>query len=245
VAVILGERNLAGQVDVTRCSGNTMSDDQDHSLDLTQWIEVEAAPDGGILAGVVGEDRVFVWRNGNRLKAYNADCPHLGGTLNKGVVAGATIRCPWHHACFDLSTGQATAAPAFDALLEYPVMFDNYRFSVKSAYAKTARRPGRREASLGAIAIVGGGASGFAAADAIRKLGWQGGSTIFSDEREQPYDRTLLTKDYLEGSLGDDRLPIARHSLPDLGVDFEGGATVEQIDPGNKRAVVERGRATP
>ena len=75
--VFLGERNLARQVSVTGYSGNTMSDDQDHNLDLSQWIEVEAAPDGGTLAGVVGEDRVFVWRNGNRLKAYNADCPHL------------------------------------------------------------------------------------------------------------------------------------------------------------------------
>jgi NADPH-dependent 2,4-dienoyl-CoA reductase/sulfur reductase-like enzyme len=36
------------------------------------------------------------------------------------------------------------------------------------------------------MAIIGGGAAGFAAADAIRKLGWQGGLTIFSEEYEQP-----------------------------------------------------------
>jgi nitrite reductase/ring-hydroxylating ferredoxin subunit len=79
-----------------------MSDDQnDNRLDLTQWTEIEEVPDSGILAGVVGEDQVFVWRNGNRLKAYSADCPHLGGPLNMGIVVGATIRCPWHHACFD------------------------------------------------------------------------------------------------------------------------------------------------
>jgi NADPH-dependent 2,4-dienoyl-CoA reductase/sulfur reductase-like enzyme/nitrite reductase/ring-hydroxylating ferredoxin subunit len=222
-----------------------MSDDQDHNLDLTQWIEVEAAPDGGTLAGVVGEDRVFVWRNGNRLKAYNADCPHLGGPLNKGVVAGATIRCPWHHACFDLATGEATAAPAFDALLEYAVTLDDDRFSVKPAHAKTPRRTGRREDSLGTMAIVGGGAAGFAAADAIRKLGWRGGVTIFSEEREQPYDRTLLTKDYLEGSFGDDRLPIARHCLADLGVDFEGDESVQQIEPGNKRLRLANGDERP
>jgi nitrite reductase/ring-hydroxylating ferredoxin subunit len=101
-----------------------MSDDQnDNRLDLTQWSEIEEVPDGGILAGVVGEDSVFVWRNGNRLKAYSATCPHLGAPLNKGIVIGATIRCPWHHACFDLATDEATAAPAFDALLEYPVTF--------------------------------------------------------------------------------------------------------------------------
>ena len=198
--VFLGERNLARQVGVTRYPGNTMSDDQDHNLDLTQWIEVEAAPDGRILAGVVGEDRVIVWRSGNRLKAYSADCPHLGGPLNEGVVAGLTIRCPWHHACFDLTTGEATAAPAFDALHEYVLTLDDDRFCVKSAHARTRRHPGRREASPGTMAIIGGGAAGFAAADAIRKLGWRGGLTIFSEEREQPYDRTRLRHENCGGS---------------------------------------------
>ena len=125
-------------------------------------------------------------------------------------------------------TGEATAAPAFDALLEYPVTLDDDRFSVKPARAKTPRCTGRREDSLGTMAIVGGGAAGFAAADAIRKLGWRGGVSIFSEEGEQPYDRTLLTKDYLEGAFGDDRLPIARHSLADLGVDFEGDESVDK-----------------
>jgi apoptosis-inducing factor 3 len=213
-----------------------MSDDQnDNRVDLTQWTEIEEVPDCAILAGVVGEGHVFVWRNGNRLKAYSADCPHLGGPLNKGIVVGATIRCPWHHACFDLETQEAAAAPAFDALLEYPVTIEDNRFSVKPARAQTFHCIGRHEVSLWTMAIVGGGAAGFAAADAIRKLGWRGGVTIFSDEAELPYDRTLLTKDYLEGAFGDDRLPIARHSLVDLGVDFEADASVQQIEPEHKR----------
>ena len=208
---------------------------------MTQWTEIEEVPDGGILAGVVGEDHVFVWRTGNRLKAYSADCPHLGGPLNKGIVVGATIRCPWHHACFDFETEEATAAPAFDALLEYPVTIDDNRFSAKPASAQIFRRIGRHEVSLGTMAIVGGGAAGFAAADAIRKIGWRGGVTIFSDEAEQPHDRTLLTKDYLEGAFGDDRLPIARHSLVDLGVDFQGDASVQQIEPEHKRLRLANG----
>ena len=69
-----------------------MSDDQkDIGLDLTQWAKVERVPEGEILAGVVGKDRVFVWRNGNDLKAYGASCPHLGAPLNEGIVVGATI----------------------------------------------------------------------------------------------------------------------------------------------------------
>jgi nitrite reductase/ring-hydroxylating ferredoxin subunit len=105
-----------------------MNEDQNgNRVDLTQWTVVGGVPDGGILAGGVGEDRVFVWRNGNSLKAYSANCPHLGAPLSEGIVVGATIRCPWHHACFDLATGEAIAAPAFDALLEYPVTFEGSR----------------------------------------------------------------------------------------------------------------------
>jgi hypothetical protein len=77
----------------------------------------------------------------------------------EGIVVGATIRCPWHHACFDLTTGEATAAPAFDALLEYAVTLDDDRFCVKPAHAKTPRRNGRREDSLGTMAIVGSAGS--------------------------------------------------------------------------------------
>jgi NADPH-dependent 2,4-dienoyl-CoA reductase/sulfur reductase-like enzyme/nitrite reductase/ring-hydroxylating ferredoxin subunit len=222
-----------------------MSDDQkENRFDLTQWIDVERVPDGGIVAGDVGNKHVFVWRSGSRLKAYGADCPHLGGPLNKGIVVGGSVRCPWHHACFKLATGEATSAPAFDSLLEYPVVLQDTRFSVKPAPGKAPIRAANRRASPETMMIIGGGAAGFAAADAIRKLGWAGGITMFSEEGEQPYDRTLLTKDYLEGSFGDDRLPIAQHSLSDLGVDFE-VETVEHIDPENKRVHLGNGDQRP
>ena len=222
-----------------------MSDDHENILlDLTQGIEVERVPNGEILAGTVGKDRVFVWRQGKRLKAYSANCPHLGGPLDKGILEAAAIRCPWHHACFDLATGEATAAPAFDALLEYPVTLDTSCFSVKTPNGQTRRPVRQRDPSSETMAIVGGGAAGFAAADALRKRGWRGEIAVFSDEAEQPYDRTLLTKDYLEGAFGDDRLPIARHSLADLGVYFE-AESVQHIDPENKRLRLENGNERP
>jgi NADPH-dependent 2,4-dienoyl-CoA reductase/sulfur reductase-like enzyme/nitrite reductase/ring-hydroxylating ferredoxin subunit len=222
-----------------------MSDDQDKNrLDLTQWIEVERVPDGGIVAGIVGDYRVFVWRTGRRLKAYSADCPHLGGPLNEGIVVGDSVRCPWHHACFNLATGEATAAPAFDALLEYPVVLEDTHFTVKPAPGTAPAPVANRRASTDTMVIVGGGAAGFAAADAIRKLGWTGSVTIYSEEGEQPYDRTLLTKDYLEGSFGDERLPIAQHSLGDLGVDFD-VETVQHIDRESKRLRLRNGDERP
>jgi apoptosis-inducing factor 3 len=223
-----------------------MSDDQDEILlDLTQPTDVDRVPDGGILAGKVGEDRVFVWCDGNGVKAYGATCPHLGAPLDTGIVTEGTIRCPWHHACFNLATGEATAAPAFDALIQYAVTLDGERFSVKAPGAQTPQPTWPRQPALGTMAIVGGGAAGFAAADAIAKLGWPGEITLFSDEAHEPYDRTLLTKDYLDGALGDDRLSIARHSLSDLGVTFERHTRVERIDPEHKRLRLATGEERP
>lgn len=213
-----------------------MSDDQDDKpLDFTQWTGLEAAPDGGIVAGVVGKERIFVWRQGASLRAYGATCPHLSGPLDQGIVADGQIRCPWHHACFDLSTGEAAAAPAFDALKAYPVAVEGSRFKVGTAEDPAARRLNPPDASLGTMAIVGGGAAGFAAADALRKLGWAGAISMMSEEADEPYDRTLLTKDFLEGTFGDEWLPIARHSLADLAVDFHRGARVQAIDAAGKR----------
>jgi len=91
------------------------------------------------------------------------------------------------------------------------------------------------------MAIVGGGAAGFAAADTLRKLGGRGVIALFSEEEEQPYDRALLTKDYLEGSFGDERLPIAQHDLADLGVTFHGGVRVDRIDPKARRLRLTNG----
>ncbi len=218
-----------------------MSDKQhDDSRDLTQWTSLEAAPDGGIVAGVVGEERVFVWRRGDQLKAYGATCPHLSGPLDKGLVADGRIRCPWHHASFDLATGEAASAPAFDALKAYAVAVEGNCFKV-GAEEPAGRRFGARDASLGTMAIVGGGAAGFAAADALRKLGWAGAISMVSEEADEPYDRTLLTKDYLEGTCGDDWMPIARHSLSDLAVDFHGRARVQGIDAAGKRLRLANG----
>ena len=185
--------------------------------------------DGGIVVGIVGDDHVFVWRSGNRLKAYSANCPHLGGPLNQGIVVGESILCPWHHACFNLATGEATAAPAFDASarISRRTFEDNSLQPYNPLCATSACDLSQISAThrLDTMAIVGGGAARFAAADAMRKLGWtRRAITIYLEEGEQPYDRTLLTKDYLEGSFGDERLPIAHHSLTDLGVDFDVGA---------------------
>ena len=211
--------------------------------DLTQWTALETLPDREILSGRVGKDLVFVWRAGDIIRVYGATCPHLGAPLNEGLIEGSSLRCPWHHACFDLLTRAATAAPAVDMLTSYPVELQTGNFAIQPA--TTPSRPANpavlARAEDDVMAIVGGGAAGFAAADTLRREGRRGGIAMFSDEAAAPYDRTLLTKDYLDGNFGEDRLPIARHSLDALGVHFEGEAHVASIDVENKRLKLANG----
>ena len=80
--------------------------------DLTQGIATESLADGAMLAGHVGEEAVLLARRGDEYFAIGATCTHYNGPLAEGLLVGDTVRCPWHHACFSLRSGEALHAPA-------------------------------------------------------------------------------------------------------------------------------------
>src|SRR5215470_16376611 len=84
--------------------------------DLTRGVPIGDVADGGMTGGHVGDDAVLLARRGDELFAVGAMCTHYGGPLAEGLVVGDTVRCPWHHACFSLRTGEALQAPAFSPL---------------------------------------------------------------------------------------------------------------------------------
>src|SRR3954463_12534956 len=85
-------------------------------LDLSQGIDASALHDGSMIVGRVGEDNVLLARVGDETFAVRAECAHYRGRLVEGVLVGDTVRCPWHHACFSLRTGEALRAPALDPI---------------------------------------------------------------------------------------------------------------------------------
>src|SRR5687767_9120666 len=92
--------------------------------DLEQGVPVSDLADGGMLAGHVGDDAVLLARKGDVFFALDAACTHYGAPLADGALVGETIRCPWHHACFDLRTGSAVAAPAMRPLRVFSTVRD-------------------------------------------------------------------------------------------------------------------------
>src|ERR1700686_5680390 len=84
--------------------------------DFTKGVVVSSGADGASLLGHAHGEPVLLARQGDDLFAVGPSCTHYGGPLADGLIVGDTIRCPWHHACFSLRTGEALRAPALDPI---------------------------------------------------------------------------------------------------------------------------------
>ncbi len=199
--------------------------------DFAQGVAHAELSRAGKLVGRVGKSEVLLVLDGEKIFAVGAHCTHYHGPLVDGVVAGGEIRCPWHHAAFDLSTGEALRAPAFDRLSCWSVERQGDRIFVRS----------RREAgpyvlaptgAIERIVIVGGGAAGFSALFELKRAGFTGALTIIGAEKAPPLDRPNLSKDYLAGNAAEDWLPLRPETYyAENGVELRLGATVGKIDP--------------
>jgi len=181
-------------------------DNRPSGTDLIKGVESSALAEDGMLVGRVGEDEVLLVRRAGRVFAVSAHCTHYHGPLADGLVVAGTLRCPWHHACFDLDTGEALAAPALAPLVCYDVVERGGRIVVTGK--KAPPRPPKAGGAGGHVVIVGGGAAGFAAAEMLRRRGFSGRVTMISNDGAAPVDRPNLSKDYLAGTAPEDWVPL-------------------------------------
>lgn len=218
-------------------------DEDDKGPDLTQGVALADFSATGMLTGHVGEAAVLLVRQGEAIFAVGAHCPHYGAPLADGLAVGETIRCPWHHACFSLRSGEALAAPAFDALGTWHVEREGDRVRVTDRLPP----PSPRGAGAGAptrIVILGGGAAGFAAAERLRREGYGGALTLLSDDAEAPYDRPNLSKDFLIGRVPEDQLPLRPPGFYAAnGIDLRLGIAATRIDAARQRLHLAGGEA--
>lgn len=176
--------------------------------DLKNGVSIAGIPDGGKLVGVVDGEEVLLVRRGSRFFAVGAYCTHYHGPLAEGLVVDDEVRCPWHHACFSLRTGEALRAPALDSIQCWNVEQIGEKIFVKDKADPAASRSLSAAAQPSSIVIIGGGAAGLAAADMLRRDGYSGPLTMISADSAPPVDRPNLSKDFLAGTAPADWIPL-------------------------------------
>jgi len=206
--------------------------------DLAEGVALADLADGGKLVGHAGGKPILLVRSGNKVFAVGAQCTHYNGPLGDGLVVGNTVRCPWHHACFDLRTGEALRAPALSPVACWRVEQQDGKIFVREKLKQQKPEPrGKSPASApDRIVIVGGGAAGFAAAEMLRRDHFQGSIVMLSDDDVPPVDRPNLSKDYLAGNAEEDWVPLRPESFyAENGIDLRLRTKVTGIDvPGRK-----------
>ena len=212
--------------------------------DLTQGVPEAELPDGGKLVGHVGDEEILLVRRGADIFAVGAHCTHYHGPLAEGLVADDTVRCPWHHACFDLRTGEALRAPAIDPVACWNAERRDGRVFVRQKREQPKPRRGKPAAKApDKMVIVGGGAAGFAAAEMLRRRDYQGDIVMLSADDAPPCDRPNLSKDYLAGNAPEEWVPLRPEKFyAERGIDLRLRQQVLGIDTGGRQVELAGGR---
>ena len=218
--------------------------------DLSQGVSIDDISDRGIVGGFVGNEPVLLARCGSEFFAIGATCSHYGGPLAEGLVVDDTVRCPWHHACFSLRTGEAVGAPAFNPMSCWRVEKHDGKVFVREKIEPVKEgKPGQTRSGTARserVVIVGGGAAGFAAAEMLRREGFAGSVTMLCSDDALPYDRPNCSKDYLAGSAPEDWMPLRPPEFyKEQSIDVELCTQVTGIDAKLRQLALDNGRSVP
>jgi len=218
--------------------------------DLSDGIPLEELIEGTPLAGHVDGDSALMVRYGEEVFVVGGSCTHYGGALADGLTVDGTVRCPLHHACFSLRTGEAIGAPALNPLPRWDTEIRGGRVFPTTRRESDPLAPTDRGTATSrnertapeTVVIVGGGAAGSAAAEMLRREGHSGRIVLVDRDGDAPYDRPNLSKDYLAGDAPEEWIPLR----PDGFFEAHGIERVERevqaIDPGGGRIRLADGK---
>ena len=216
--------------------------------DLEKGVGISSVRAGQMIAGHAFGEAVLLAHVEPNWFAVGAKCTHYGAPLAEGVLVGETIRCPWHHACFELRNGAASHAPALNDLPCYDIALENdiVRVTGKRTGGQLRGRGHQPRGSRapekvvlepnpitgpGSVLIIGSGAAGNACAEMLRREGYRGPVTLVDGDRDAPYDRPNLSKDFLAGNAPEDWLPLhPKEFFEAQRLEILSGVTAQNID---------------
>lgn len=210
--------------------------------DLEQGVELSELTESKPFIGHCRGEAIVMVRTGETVRAIGATCSHYGGPLAEGLVVGDTLRCPWHHACFSLETGEAVRAPALSAIPAYDIVRRGSKVSVGGRRQVPERALDAAKVPS-SVVVVGAGAAGAAAVEELRRQGYRGPVTLVGDEQPGPVDRPNLSKDYLAGTAPDEWIPLRTPDVYEcLQIELLVGEGAERVSPAEHRVTLKGGR---
>lgn len=209
--------------------------------DLSAGVPSSDLEEGKMLVGHADGEAVLLARRSSRVFAVGANCTHYGAPLADGLIVGDTVRCPWHHACFSLESGEAVRSPARDSIACFNVEERAGKLYVLGKREPKAAPKNPQEPS--SIAIVGAGPAGNSAAEKLRRAGYAGKITLVGAEASPPVDRPNLSKDYLAGNAPEEWIPLRPAEFyEEQNIELVQNTRVTAIDPKAKTLSLANGQ---
>ena len=84
---------------------------------MSEFVKVantaDVPPGEGLLVEVQGRE-IGLFNVDGEIHAMDNICPHHGGPLVEGQLAGSVVACPWHAWTFDVTSGKCTFVEGAD-----------------------------------------------------------------------------------------------------------------------------------
>ncbi len=95
---------------------------------MINWRKVCTEEDVPLLEGrrvVVEGFRVALFRTEEGFYAIDDACPHRGGPLSDGDIAGTTVSCPLHNRKIEMKFGEVKNDKSLGCVLTFPVKVED------------------------------------------------------------------------------------------------------------------------
>uniref|UniRef100_A0A8B9GXU4 Apoptosis inducing factor mitochondria associated 4 n=1 Tax=Astyanax mexicanus TaxID=7994 RepID=A0A8B9GXU4_ASTMX len=160
------------------------------SREVTQLVCQESdLQDGQMKEVEIEQNKILLVRNEGKFSAVSGLCTHYGAPLIKGALVGNRVRCPWHGACFNTTTGDIEEFPGLDCLHSYKVKVD-----CGKVYVTASKQVMLHNVALMCLMCASTGPASLQCAETLRQNKYGGRIIMVIKDEKLPIDKTKLSK---------------------------------------------------